>query len=311
MKGLTKLLLTTAAALFGVGLVLALAGWLMGGQTSMVVNVGGRNVNVGVTGVRLSNWSGEGKKVADGGDLEPFTALDVDVDLGDVYLIPSDHYGVELSWQGEDYALHYSNKNGKLKIWSTSSIRLGVDLGFGYGAEVRVYFPEGAELETVTVKTALGSAELEGLRTGRLDVEADLGSVAVTDAVVGESTMNLDLGDLELKRVTARTLDLTLSLGALTGNEVSTTESLTIKNDMGSVELAGAFEGRTKIVDDMGRVKLNVAGAEADYGYDLQTSMGSVTINGKNAGEKTDRRGGMHTIEVDNSMGNIEIKFER
>ncbi|SBW05247.1 conserved exported hypothetical protein [uncultured Eubacteriales bacterium] len=311
MKGLTKLLLTTAAALFGVGVVLALAGWLMGGQTSMVVTVGGRDVNVGLTGVRLSNWSGERNRVADGGDLEPFTALDVDVDLGDVYFIPSNHYGVELSWQGEDYALHYSNKNGKLKVWSTSSVRLGVDLGFGYGAEVRVYFPEGAEFESVTVKTSLGSAELEGLRAGRLDLEADLGSVAVTDAVVGESTMNLSLGDLELKRITARTLDLTLSLGALVGDEVSTSESLTVENDMGSVVLAGAFEGHTKIVDDMGSVELTVAGAEADYGYDLRTSMGNVTINGKDAGDEADHRGGTHTIEVENSMGDIEIKFEK
>jgi len=123
--------------------------------------------------------------------------------------------------------------------------------------------------------------------------------------------MNLSLGDLELKRITARTLDLTLSLGALVGDEVSTSESLTVENDMGSVVLAGAFEGHTKIVDDMGSVELTVAGAEADYGYDLRTSMGNVTINGKDAGDEADHRGGTHTIEVENSMGDIEIKFEK
>ena len=311
MRGPIKLLLTAAAALFGVGALLALAGWLMGGQTSMTVAIGGRDVNVGLTGIHFSRWSGTGRRATAGGELEPFTALDVDVDLGDVYVVPSDHYGVELSWQGDDYELLYTNENGTLSIWNKSTVRLGIDLGFGYGAEVRVYIPEGTALDRVAVKTNLGSAELAGFHTERLDLEADLGDVTVSDAAVGDAVLRLSLGGLDLERVNARTLDLTLSLGELKGRELSVTKALTAECDMGDAELAGALEGRTEVTNHMGDVTLTVADSGERYGYDLKTSMGEVTVNGRKSGDEAVRRDGEYTIEVKNSMGDIRLEFKR
>lgn len=314
MRGIIKRLLTAAAALFGVGLLLALAGWLMGGQTSMTVAIGGRDVNIGISGITVSRWGGAGNllsanRVTAEEELEPFTALDIGLALGDVHLVPSDHYGVALSWEGEDCALHYTNDNGTLTVWNKSAVQLGVGLDAGHGAEVRVYIPEHAALDTVTVKTSLGSVELTGLRARRLDLVADLGDVAVADAQMDAGVMVLDLGSLKLNQVAARTLDLTLSLGKAEGRDLTVTQALTAECDMGKAELAGTLKGRTEIVSHMGDVKLTVAGSGDDYGYDLSTSMGKVTVDGRKSGDEAKGRGGPHTIEVRNSMGDIELKF--
>ena len=36
--------------------------------------------------------------------------------MGDVNFIVADDYGVDLTWYGKNYELHYTNENGRLKV---------------------------------------------------------------------------------------------------------------------------------------------------------------------------------------------------
>ncbi len=309
MKGFTKLLLTSAAVLFGVGSILALAGWAMGGQTSMTVNVGGRNVNVGIHGIYTASSDWGSNSVKSASDLETFENLEIDISLGDVYLIPSDKFALSMSWQGEKYELHYTNEKGTLKIWSQSPPNLGINLNMNYDATVMVYIPGDVSLNKVSVKTALGDTDLKGFTADTLDLKADLGEVSVSDAVVKNGVMKLSLGDLHMENVTADYLDVTLSMGDMDGYQISTNKELTVENHMGQVNVEGNFKGKTDITDHMGDVTVTTGLSKDDCGYDLKTSMGDLVIDGVKKKSAATRFVGAHTIIVRNSMGNIELSY--
>ena len=106
MKKLAKVLAGVAAPLFLVGVILMGAGWAMGAQTELTVNIGGHPVNVGFTGfyphagsdsIEAASGSAAGER-----DLAAFDKIEIDVSMGDVNFIVADDYGVDLTWYGKN-----------------------------------------------------------------------------------------------------------------------------------------------------------------------------------------------------------------
>lgn len=311
MKRLNKVLLSTASALFALGLILAVAGWAMGGQTSMEVDVAGHKVNVGMTGFysKDGNWTGRSGNISVQDDLAAFDKLDVNISLGDVDVVPSDHFGLDLSWRGKNYELHYTNENGLLKVWSTSVPNIGINLDFGmnYDGKVTVYIPEGTQLKDAAVYTSMGDIDLSGFNAESLDVSASMGSVSLTNAVVGDGILDLAMGDLNVSTVNAESLEFILSMGKLEAYDISTTKELIMENAMGDMEVQGSLGGKTEASASMGEV--TITSDLSDYGYDLNTSMGTVRVNGDKRGDEASQSGGTNFITVDNSMGDIDVDF--
>lgn len=312
MKKLAKMLVGVAAPLLLVSVILMGAGWAMGAKTELTVNIDGYPVNVGFTGIRGAVDSGVATGPAhEAGDraLDSFNKIDVDVSLGDVTFVVADDYGVELSWYGENYELHYMNENGKLKVWSTSVPSVGVNFGKNYGGTVTVYLPEDVRLKEVDVTTALGDISMTSFRADKMEVLADLGDVSLYDATVGEGSMTLSLGDLQISGVTARDLTLDLSLGDLTATRLTTENSLDIESSMGLVDVNGSLSGNTEISSSMGDVDLSTDLPEEDYGWDLDVSMGDIYIDGVEQKHSVSRSGGTHFLEIDSDMGDISLYF--
>lgn len=310
MNGIVKWLLRTAAVLAGIGALLAVAGWALGGQTKMDVNVAGRDVRVGMSGFQvLRTDKNEDWEKSDIMELSPFEELEIDIQAGDVYLRPGDGYGLSLSTNVENYKFDYENKDGKLKVWSNGVHLLDFSFGGSIHASVTVYYPRETELHQLTVKTELGQVDMSDLSARVLDLTASLGEVELTGITLGQGTLVASLGDLELEEVKAQWLDLTLSMGEFKGSGITTTQELTIENHMGDTSVEGALYGKTKVISSMGNVTLTSSLPQEDYGYDLSTSMGDVRLNGAHMDEKATQRGGTHHITVENSMGDITLKL--
>lgn len=310
MKRFNKVLLSVAGSLLAIGLVLALVGWAMGGQTSMEVDVGGYQATVGMTGFHAGvNASRKNATTVTDDKLAAFDKLDVDVSLGDVNVVSSDHFGIDMYYYGKNYELHYENNGGTLKVWSTSIPNIGINFGMNYDATVTVYLPKGTLLKDATVKTAMGDIDMQDFAADMLDVRANMGGVTVENADVTDGTLKLDMGDLSINGVTADNLDLTLSMGDLEAYNVTTEKELTVVNHMGKIAVDGTLRGKTDVNDSMGDISITTTLPESDYGYNLKTSMGSVEIDGNDHDDKANRSGGTHTITADNSMGDIEVYF--
>lgn len=265
-------LLRTGLGFLAVGLVFSFTGRFLGGDTELEAQIFGRPVNVRclplfANELVISQAGDEPDHSKSDLSLDPFRALDIDLSLGDVAILPGD-YGVELDWQGEGYEISYANENGTLKVWSSSEPAL--NLG-GCGGQVTVYVPEETVLERVDLNADLGEVTVENVRMQRADLTLDLGSLICTDVTVDEKlTVEADLGDVEFWGDLGGETALEASLGDVVLNlagpasdyncdaEVSLGELLIDGQEYGQEYRSGGRGGNAlRIRADLGSVELN------------------------------------------------------
>ncbi len=306
MNRITKIVFGAGAFLCMSGGLLALTGWAAGADTQAM-----RDVGVFPHSYSVSGSSGE--SAPDGGagyledmDLEPFTKLDVDLSLGDVTVMTGDSYGVILDWSGRNYSLSCEPDGDTLHVRSSQSVNLNLA---GHSASVTVYLPEHAELEEADVHTSLGDAYLDNVRARQMKAASDLGDVSLYHTSAGELDVTCSMGNIWLDGVTAGDAELTNSMGDISAEGLSVERSLDVEASMGDIDLQGDLRGETDIEASMGNVALRLSQEEQSYSYELDVSMGQLTVNGQAMPKPASRTGGPHRLEVENHMGDIELTF--
>ena len=98
-------------------------------------------------------------------------------------------------------------------------------------------------------------------------------------------------------------------MGNLTGYSLTTTDSLTVKNDMGDVYLDGDFQGNTDITLSMGDLDLTTWQSMDTYSLDLDVTMGALYLDGSTQYGSVRREGGPNQLKIANSMGSADVYF--
>ncbi len=123
---------------------------------------------------------------------------------------------------------------------------------------------------------------------------------------------SLAMGSLEANELDLATCSLKLDMGSGTLNDVRIQEG-DMNLSMGSLNFTGAI-GKTLTANcSMGSIDMELEGSYADYNYELDTSMGSINIEGRSSkgmGQKYyNHQDAPATLELDCSMGSIDIDF--
>ena len=147
------------------------------------------------------------------------------------------------------------------------------------------------------------------LRLEQLEVRSDLGDICLEGIAADTATVTGDLGDLTLRQVRAGALELHESMGTIDGAGLTVERSLSVENDMGDVRLEGDLQGELEVADSMGEIELTLSGPVEDYRYELNVDMGEICVNGETYRSEASRSGGRHSLNVENSMGDISVTF--
>ncbi len=282
-----------------------------------------------------------------GGAVEAVRELQVELALGEVILQNGREYSADLQWQGEQYRMEYSCENGVLHIWDSVN---GPSVLNNWGGKAVITLPQGSKLDEVTITSKAGSVELSDVETETLTVEAALGSVTLNgiqagvgdlsleagsleaadssfstltaqlslggaeleDFKAGTGTFTLDSGSLDMERAAFTSFTADLSLGGITAQELTVEGSTDVRCSCGSVELYGSLGGETDVQADMGSITLETEYPEAEYGYELTTDLGSVTVAGRDQGSSAQKiqEGSKHFITARADLGSIEVIFK-
>ena len=224
-------------------------------------------------------------------DLDAFTRLDVDVDMGSLVFQRGDSYGVELRWYANNgYRLDSSVKDGTLKVWSSHPDQRGMKNQKCNGYVV-VTLPQDVGLEW-------------------MDVELDMGSFYVEDLIITEGSLDCSMGSITMLGVTAGSLDIDADMGSVEFLYGKVTEKLTAKASMGSVTLSGDLACDMDVDADMGSVEIYTDAGRDAYRYALDADMGSVELDGVVQKKESVHGGsGEHTLNGSAGMGSISIWF--
>lgn len=300
MKKFTKVCLSIAGIVAVLGIMCCCVSLAIGGSWEEV------NEHMETTGipevvkdvikenVSVSNQlSGGNETQTDTVKVDEITGIHMKADLADIEFVESKSTEDVKVTMKKGYTKHYSCKvNG-----STLEIEYNKNRNnYKHGPKITIELPDGIELTAIEADTDLGDIKMENftLNADKLDVHSSLGDVKLTDMTIpGKIYVSTSMGDVKL---------LDGSFG-----------EMVLTNNMGDITITGEVTGDVEANCDMGDVKTELSGAETDYNYELETSMGDVEINGRNYDKNMSGKanisnpGAAITLTLNSSMGDVKV----
>ncbi|MDE5825644.1 MAG: DUF4097 domain-containing protein, partial [Lachnospiraceae bacterium] len=137
--------------------------------------------------------------------------------------------------------------------------------------------------------TARGDIKLEGVSASECELLSNLGNCTLKKCSFDKSNMNTNLGEISASDT---------SLG-----------KAEINNDMGEIELDDCSFGNLRITAAMGSVTVDAAQDLDGYDMELEADLGSVHVNNSNEGSKYHQKGDAGELEINTSMGSIQVTY--
>lgn len=214
---------------------------------------------------------------------------------------------------------------------------------------VRIYAPQGIRMREIKLSNSDGSLTYDGPDADIYDFTSDYGAIHVNrgnakqiylyasdgnitcDSVTCEDfTTENQYGRTELKDISAKNMKIDASDGKIILQQINT-DSATIVNQYGRVEadqikadvlsvtmsdgtcsLRRADLGNAVFENTYGTVAAELEGRKQDYNYDLETTYGSITVDGDKLEEsyRKDNKA-QRNLTVTAKDGNVQISFTK
>lgn len=256
MKRFVKWCLILVGVLLAVGIGLRVAGAVMGGRAESNSYYARRwNDFSDHWGGFSHHWPvggllGETQTKNSGAIDDTITAIDVDVDCGDVTLRQGEYFSVSMAWNLRGFTLDYEVEDGVLKVESDSKSGFlnGVS---GWKNEVTITVPVWAMLDKIDLSTNLG------------DVDVDVDAIFMVD----EADLATNLGDvscgngMDARKLTAETDLGDVKVSLLWGKENYRWE---LETDLGKVSMDGETLTSAKLQSGKGTDRVEARSSLGD-----------------------------------------------
>lgn len=154
---------------------------------------------------------------------------------------------------------------------------------------VHITIPEDTTLELINIDGATGDISLSSLDVTTLKIDNSVGDVKMDNCKIASIGIDTSTGDVKLNDCEANEIDVDTSVG-----------DTVIKDNI--------FE-KLYVDGSVGDVKVSSSKDLSGYAYDLDTSIGDVSINGVSHKKEYQQKGTGGKITVDNSTGDISITY--
>lgn len=146
-----------------------------------------------------------------------------------------------------------------------------------------------------------------------MDVSLGAGQLKAKDLQVDEVSAEIGAGQLQLENVEAIDMEFSLGAGEIIAKQVSLS-TLSAQIGAGNLEFSGEIRENAEIECSMGNVRMKLEGEKLDYNYELDCVAGNMEIGGdKYSGAAVSKEidnGAEKSIDIECSMGNVEVEFE-
>lgn len=157
---------------------------------------------------------------------------------------------------------------------------------------IYITIPAGTELSDFDLEVNAGNVEWKDITAGDFDIDVNAGNIELYGVnIIGKMEISCSAGNVEVDN--ASVSDLYISLSA------------------GNVDWSGDARGNINADSNMGNVTIRLSGDVDDYNYDVNSNMGSVTLNGKEYEGWSEtiniQNGAEKNIILSSNMGNIDV----
>jgi len=345
VKSLQKKLLILTPFLIGIGILLVLIGFVLGGAPGFRIGPSG-----------IVTQKDKASYVQEKTRFDPVDSMELQVSFGDIIFEESDDFYIEYRLTNSSSRPVYYIENGTL-IFNAESKNtipfINFDLPTINNDYLKIYMPSNTKLNHLSMDSASGNIVLSNAEIVDIDASVDFGNVDFTEIISENINLKLssgkadlyqietenlfinnDFGDITIDHINMNlpldktsTITLQMSSGSLTMKNLYA-DSLIVSNDFGSCEgqnmniseltmklssgtcnLDQLSTNYASITNDFGSTKLQLTEKEDAYDFILTTDFGKISINESKQGSSVIKeRGDRNKIEIANSSGDIEIK---
>lgn len=278
------------------GLILAAASYFGGAQIS--------GVTFGPDGAHAPDTESRtlSQEFPDG-----FQSVDLDMESGNVTLIPSDRFGVQIQ-SGVNDSFTCSAEGGTLKITGSKQSRT-VWMNFDFGPRkrdtVQIRIPKGTALKNLKLRVRDGDADLSGFSAENTDIQNQYGALRLSGASCGAASIVLENGSATMKNLKTETLNYTNDYGDSSLENVSVSSlqeaivcarsgtvtarnfsasDVSVNNEYGDVWMSGLKLSRLACTMKNGNLNLSDSTVGSAV---LNNSYGGIQASGLNSGGLT------------------------
>ncbi len=320
MKKFMKACAIIALVLVLTGLILGIVGSTTKGSSAIsrvVENVTGGKVKIGTKpwdwGITVSDGFFDSLDEVDydikdsvnfdsnypvmSGDVDKYspegTVTNLEIEAGGCYFrveeSGDDCFYVEAKNVGKFQAF---TEDGTLYIMTTTGSKHWSEIS---GSKITLYVPANYCFDKIKINLGAGALEFSDLRAEDAVLEVGAGQIEADGAEVKSLDMNVGMGRIELTHMNVT--DLMAEVG------------------MGELVAKGTVNGDIDAECSMGNLELQITGRQEDFNYELSGAMGSLTLGGESysgfSQEKSIDNGAQKKMELDCSMGNVTVLFEK
>ncbi|MDR5587076.1 DUF4097 family beta strand repeat-containing protein [Clostridium aquiflavi] len=195
-----KKLLICSICMIGVGLILAVIGFSMGGKFGIIRDKSGYKILDKEDGIVKIEASSD------------FKSIEINSTVDKIDIIKSYKYGIEIEYNSNENDVNYSIKDGKLVIQGNKSQDTFNNISFGIGnthipSYIKVYVPDAADLDTINVKSSNTKITMNSINANEISINCNYGEIKSNNLIanglkIASNNSDIDL-DGEFKGVTS------------------------------------------------------------------------------------------------------------
>lgn len=329
-----QVILKLSIILIIIGGICAVAGWSLGGSTTIVKNKNGYQIPT--------------KELIEINEpVDAFKVIDIEAhQIDHIEIISSNQFGIEVEYQGYAGKISYKVENEMLIIeQDRTQVQFGISLPTFFETSIKVYVPQDASLNSINIKTSYSNTKLANINTHDLTIENPYGNVSlnqvtsimtsiqsesanykIENSSLGHMVLTNSYGNVELNNCELTELSGNLESGnfVMTQSEINdlrlyneygnnrlnniTALKLAIKAQSGNIDIKNGDVTSTEIENEYGNVSLDYAQTLTDYNYKLINQYGDNRVNGEKLGSHADvDNQANREINVTAQSGNITL----
>ena len=219
--------------------------------------------------------------------LPSFNTVKIDSKVMNLSIEKGDDYSIQCD-STEKLNPKYEIKDNTLIVSQKQKIKIHNFMNT-QKCSVHITIPEDTTLELINVDGATGDINLSNLDVTTLKIDNSVGDVKMDDCKTDSIDIDTSTGDVKLNGCEANEINVDTSVGD------------TVIKDI-------IFE-KLYVDGSVGDVKVSSSKDLSGYAYDLDTSIGDVSINGVSHKKEYQQKGTGGKITVDNSTGDISITY--
>lgn len=150
----------------------------------------------------------------------------------------------------------------------------------------------------------------ESMDWKKIEIDVEAAYVALQNFSAGGNGISADAGSIEASGLQMKKLILSVEAGAITLTDSEAAE-LEADAEAGAIRFSGSITDRVDADAELGNIVLKLSQSKDDFDYEIDSDLGNVEFDGISVENSVICNKASGKMNLDSSMGNIEIYFEQ